>query len=222
MSAGLTFEQKSTTATSVEEPGTGASWAAWYGPRKESPPIENGVPADNGVALYSSGVLLPNQTSHSSWIDQIGFGSSSVLYGTEFGDLDIMTVTSAGIVATTRTTGSVRGTFVFAGTRAYTTVGQVLDASKTPLATVGTCALGTSYATAIAPDGGRVYFAERGSKYELIIEAFDASSFAKVATADLAGLNVTAQKLVRAGPQRLAFRDDQNRVVILTNGSLVP
>ncbi len=182
----------------------------------------NVSPADNGVALYSSGVLLPNQTSHSSWIDQIGFGSSSVLYGTEFGDLDIMTVTSAGIVATTRTTGSVRGTFVFAGTRAYTTVGQVLDASKTPLATVGTCALGTSYATAIAPDGGRVYFAERGSKYELIIEAFDASSFAKVATADLAGLNVTAQKLVRAGPQRLAFRDDQNRVVILTNGSLVP
>jgi DNA-binding beta-propeller fold protein YncE len=182
----------------------------------------NVSPADQGAALYSNGVLLPQQTTRSTWIDQIGFASSSVLYGIEFGDLDIMPVTTAGIGVKTTQRGLLRGSMVVAGPRIYTTVGQVLDGSKSPVVLAGTCALGTSYATAIAPDGGRVYFAERGSKYELLIEAFDAQSFARVGSADLTGLNVTAQTLVRAGPQRLALRDDQNRVVIVTNGSLVP
>ena len=163
--------------------------------------------SDDGVAVYTDGVMLAAKTTSGTGPRSIAFGSSSRLYGHnktasyEFLRLD---VDVNGVTPVDSTRGLISGSrgIVYSGGRVYAGSGEIIDpVSLTP---IGTLPAFEDYAPMIVEDvaGGRILTLSSSSP--LFIRAFDRGTLQVQWAAAVPGSG-TAVSFVRAGSNRVAY-----------------
>ena len=175
-------------------------------------------PRHEGVAVYDDGVQRVTKTPGHTGANVIEFGdSASTLYGfnnetTEYG-FRRMTVDAAGVTVTDVTPNLISGygpsvDIEYDGGLIFTTNGQVVD----PEAPGGPTLVGTFGTSGVVePDSanGRAFFVFNGE-----VRAYDQSTFTLIGSLTAPDVPGGAS-LIRWGEDGLAFRTDDDRVVIM-------
>jgi hypothetical protein len=178
-------------------------------------------PRHAGVAIYEDGVRRPVMTPGHPGSNVIAFSADpSRLYGnntetSEFG-FRRMRVDGAGVVvedATPELLGASSSDMEFAGGLLYATSGRVVDPEA--LSVLGTSTLPPFFGTLVEPDlaTGRIYYLF-GIGNGLF--TFDAATFAQLGPPfTVPGAFGFASSLIRWGADGLAYRTDNNQVLLL-------
>jgi sugar lactone lactonase YvrE len=180
-------------------------------------------PPEAGVAVFDNGVQRPNTgPGHSEGSDFLAFSASeSKLYGTGFSSgLKTYTVDGSGITVASSSNLATGAPIKFHNNRIFSSSGQVIDPESNLL-------LGTftgSNSVAFVPDSaaGRVYFVTQATfpNTGLTLKAFAIDTFLLVGSVNIPGVNGFPTSLVRWGANGLAFRTEDELVIIQT--SLIP
>jgi subtilisin-like proprotein convertase family protein/subtilisin family serine protease len=177
-------------------------------------------PQHAGVAIFDNAVQRPVETAVHSGSNVIEFsGSAARLYGynTETSESGFRRMavdgTGATVIDTTRDVVRLSGDIKFAAGLIYSTAGQVVDPE--PRTLVGTFAVGCCPSSVVPDVGvGRVFFLQNQT-----ILAFNAATFIRLGTFQVAAASGTTGRLIRWGDEGLAFRTSEGQV-FLVEGSI--
>ncbi len=179
-----------------------------------------------GVAIFDDNVQRPMSIDSIYVASSIAFASSSsnTLYGYDnytsgfsFGRFN---VNSSGLTQIDQTGGLISGYYVRIfgdGGLIYASNGVVVNPQTKTVA--GTFAASGSVCPETARN--RVYFLTQ-SGTTVTLRAFDATTYASVASVAINGVSGNAGNLIRCGGSRLAFRTSGNQIYIVNNATLVP
>jgi len=175
-------------------------------------------PPGAGVAIYDSGVPLPNVSpGHSQSPASLAFGSSaSVLYGGTY-DYGIRTlsVDSSGVTDVTTDPRYSGADIKFENGLIFTSTGKVVDAASNQLR--GTCPNVNTPAFVPVTESNRMLIAQRSTTVfqNVVIKACDLTTFLEIGSLTIpnVGSDFVTTSLVRYGTNGLALRtsNDQQR-----------
>jgi uncharacterized repeat protein (TIGR01451 family) len=179
-------------------------------------------PRHAGVAIYDNGVMRPLKTQTHTGSNRIEFSSDpSRIYGynnetTEFGFRRLL-VTDDGVTEVDVSASVIEGfslDILFDRGRVYATSGRVVDPEAgVPLGTFPLPDFGQS----VAVDSDRAYYLTGSSYYGTIgLHEFDSALFTPVLSQPVPGATGTPRSLVRWGTDGLAFRTEE-QVLLLTH-----
>lgn len=179
----------------------------------------NCSPRHEGVAIYDDGVRRPISTPDHTGSNAIEpSDSDSILYGlnnetTEFG-FRVMSVISSGVVITSVTSGVINGfgtNIRFSDGLIYATTGATLNPATGTV--VGTYA-GRG---AVYPDSstGRVYFLSTDPFDGVQLKVFDQDTFTLIDIFSIPGVSGSANNLIKAGENLLAFRTTGGQIFFI-------
>jgi len=194
-------------------------------------------PSYGGVVIYDNEVMRTSTLSLYTPISVIEYSASaSRLYGYDnessgFG-LTRMSVDSTGVSIVDTTANLISGYYVdikFDGGLLYATNGVVVDPEAKKV--VGTFPLPSPFTNIIRPDSatGRVYILSPNLSGSVTIRAFNLQNFLLAGSIDISDVKVElppapdflAGSLIRWGDKGLAFRTNENKVVLIKT-ALIP
>ena len=174
-----------------------------------------GSSGDDGVGIYTNGVMRPLKVDTVYGPRSLAFGDSSArLYGSDIytsGETFFrMDVGADGVSLAGETRGLTGDPIHYAGGRVFADGGRVVDAETATL--VGTLPLSDLiWSRAVAPDlSADVVYAAGSPSYDLVVRKYDPTSFTLRHSVSLGlGMDVVGRLRV-AGPNRVALRVGQS------------
>lgn len=168
--------------------------------------------ADPGLAIYNSGVQLPNVVTGAAYIAFSNNGST--MYS--LGGFRTLAVDGGGVtVANSALPFAGHGDLRFENGTVITGSGEVIDAATRTL-------LGTfpnTFSSAFVPDtaNGRSYYVLRdpSNSNNVILKAFSNTTFTSIGSLTIANVPETVTSLVKWGTNGLAFRTANGKLIIV-------
>ena len=170
--------------------------------------------SNRGLAIYTSGVQLPNVVSDQSVIAFSNNGST--LYGSGGGNLRTLTVDGTGATVSNSTTfSSFFSEMKYENGTIITSSGHLIDAATRTL--LGTFPNASS--SAFVPDtaNGRSYYVLRdpANSNNVILKAFSHATFTSLGSLTITNVPGTVTSLVKWGTNGLAFRTTDRKLIIV-------